>query len=250
MRDQGYGTGFTNGPDWRGRNPLDLVTNLEGADLSVLSAVGDGCLSPSSLNAPDCRAHPAVTNADAAAVEVAVAHQYAMNAHTLRDHGIDETRAQYPGVHAANCHTVYQHSIVVLANAVFARTVTDPTVFRYRSVMRSFSIWGYHVTVDRRQTEFLDITNAHRDGREFTLRGHGIAHIHTPDRFQPGRTYQITTSSITGTSSRIPVRADSTGRLDIPVDLSHATLPGQLINQFEPADLNLTTPAPLTIRVH
>lgn len=250
MRDQGYGTGATNSADWHGRNPLDLVSNLVGIDLPVLTSSGDGCLPPTSLFAGDCRRYPATTNPTAVAVERIVAYEYAKYTHTLRDRGIAETRVQYPGVHGGNNHRVYAQDIVPLANAVFHRGVVTPTIFSYRTVISHFSVWGYYFDIDRSHPEFLDVTGAHTDGRELTLHGSGIVQILTPGRFHPGQTYQVTTSSPEGKSSEFSVQADRDGRLPIRVDLGRATLLDHAADQVNPPVGALTTERPVHLEVH
>jgi hypothetical protein len=105
------------------------------------------------------------------------------------------------------------------------------------------------VTVERRQTEFLDIAAAHRDGREFTLRGHGIVRVRTPDHFRPAGTYEVTTSSPSRQSSPTSVRAGRDGRLTITTGLGRAIVGDQLVSQIEPSGAGLAPPVPVTVRV-
>lgn len=251
MRDQGYGTGATNSVDWHGHNPLNLVSNLVGIDLPVLSSSGDACLPPTSLLAPDCRRYPAAANPAAVAVERLVAHEYAKYADTLRERGIAETRVQYPGVHGANNHRVYERNIVPLANAVFDRGVRAPATFSYRTVLPNFSIWGYRFdAAHRARPEFLDLTDARTDGKELTMHGSGVVRILTPHKFHPGAAYHVTATSADGKTSERTIQADRNGRMSIHIDLGHATLLDQAADQVDPPASTLSTERPVHVQVH
>ncbi|GAA5149874.1 hypothetical protein GCM10023321_14390 [Pseudonocardia eucalypti] len=248
-RDQGYGTGATNSPDWHGRNPRDLVSNLVGIDLPVLSSSGDGCLPPTSLLAPDCRRYPAATNPGAGGGERLIAYQYDKHARTLRDRGIAETRVQYPGVHGGNNHRVYAQDIVPLANTAFDRGVKTPERFNYRTVITDFSVWGYNFEVHRAHPEFLEVTSARADGRALTLHGSGVVQMLTPDNFHPDQTYHVIATSTDGTSSQRSVRANHDGRLPIRVDLGRATPLDQTTDQI-PRAAPLPSERPIHLEVH
>jgi S-formylglutathione hydrolase FrmB len=84
--------------------------------------------------------------------------------------------------------------------------------FRYRSVFKRFSVYGYDVTVTKRDVrEFLDLTKVDRRG--FNVRGSGKVRIRTAPLYEPGMTY-----SSKGAVTKA-VTADATGRLSIDVDL-------------------------------
>lgn len=109
-----------------------------------------------------------------------------------------------------------RHLPFLLARAADPRrTRIEPSAprfpFRYRSVFRRFSVYGYDVTVDRDVREFLDLSRVDRRG--FTVRGSGSARIRTAALYEPGRIY-TTKGAVKKTT-----RADPTGRLTIDVDL-------------------------------
>lgn len=234
MRDQGYGTGVTNQAEWRGFNPMDLVTNLSGVDHEVFSSTGDVCLPPSSLTHPDCLRLPAATNPGAAAVEAILARQHALNEGVLPGKDVKETRDQLPGVHGANNHRIYAEDVVPLANSVFAREVRDPATFGYRSTASEFSVWGYDATVRRPDVGFLDMTDARSDGRAFTLTGAGQVAITTPPTFTPGQSYEVTATAEDGTTTTHPAVADAAGRLPVVADLGSGTVVDQLLSVVAP----------------
>lgn len=248
-RDQGYGTSVTNKPEWRGRNPLDLATNLAGIDTAVLSTSGDVCLRPTSILAPECLRYPPARNPAAAWAESIMYRQYLEHANRLRELGVHETHYLYPGVHGAYNSRMYAERLLPLANSVFGRQVRDPEVFRFRSVLDRFSVWGYDVAVRRSSPEFLDMTEARRDGRAFTLRGSGVVQLLTPGTFHPGQAYQVRSSGAGGKVATQQVRADRDGRLPIRVELSHSTPLDQLTNQIQPSGTDLSTAQPITVQI-
>ena len=83
--------------------------------------------------------------------------------------------------------------------------------FRYRSVFRRFSVYGYDVTVDRGVREFLDLSDV--TPRGLTVRGSGSARIRTAPLYESGLSY--TTKGAT----KKKATADRSGRLTIAVDL-------------------------------
>jgi hypothetical protein len=84
--------------------------------------------------------------------------------------------------------------------------------FRYRSVFKRFSVYGWDVTVTKRDVrEFLDVTNADRRG--FTLKGSGTVRVRTAPLYVPGKRYAVPSAK---TKSAV---ADGTGRLTVDVDL-------------------------------
>ncbi|WP_168200877.1 hypothetical protein, partial [Allokutzneria sp. NRRL B-24872] len=124
----------------------------------------------------------------------------------------------HSGVHGANNARVYAEDIVGRANQVFAAApVTAPT-FSYRTADKDFSVWDYKVSTNRS----VALEDARRDGRAFSLRGHGTAHVSTPPTFTAGSAYQVTISS----ANRQSVTADSTGRLQltVPLNSGHASV--------------------------
>lgn len=96
--------------------------------------------------------------------------------------------------------------------------------FRYRSIAPSFEVYGYHVSVDRQTSEFLDMLNVGPSG--LTLQGSGRVTVVTPRLYKAGRRYTI---NGTGGPPQI-VTADRGGRLTIRVDLG----PSHETEQYQP----------------
>ncbi|MGH2759512.1 MAG: alpha/beta hydrolase [Actinomycetota bacterium] len=103
------------------------------------------------------------------------------------------------------------------------RPARPPFPFRYRSIARSFSIYGYEVQIERGASEFFDLVDVTRSG--FNVQGSGVANVKTAPIYRPGRRYVV---SGTGRSSRT-LQADRDGRLDIFIDL----LPAHPYEQYE-----------------
>jgi enterochelin esterase-like enzyme len=112
-----------------------------------------------------------------------------------------------------------RHLPFLLARAADPQPVTKPVVrsaprfpFRYRSVFRRFSVYGYDVTVlDRDVREFLDLSKVGRSG--VTVRGSGKVKVRTAPLYARGRSYA------TKGAMRKTAVADRDGRLTFDVDL-------------------------------
>jgi hypothetical protein len=64
-----------------------------------------------------------------------------------------------------------------------------PSAFRYRSVAPDFTVWGYHVSVKRSVTEFLDLDQVAKE--TILIHGSGQVSILTAPRYVRGRSYRI-----------------------------------------------------------
>jgi S-formylglutathione hydrolase FrmB len=84
--------------------------------------------------------------------------------------------------------------------------------FRYRSVFKRFSVYGWDVTVTKRDVrEFLDLADA--GPRGFTVKGSGTVRIRTAALYAPGKRYAIPNAT------KDTATADRDGRLTVDVDL-------------------------------
>jgi hypothetical protein len=96
--------------------------------------------------------------------------------------------------------------------------------FRYRSIAPSFQVYGFHVSVDRQASEFLDMLKVGPSG--MTLQGSGKVTVVTPRLYEAGRRYTI---DGTGGPPQVAT-ADRGGRLTIKVDLG----PSHEAEQYQP----------------
>ncbi|NMI00196.1 hypothetical protein [Pseudonocardia acidicola] len=128
-------------------------------------------------------------------------------------------RRAHPRVHGANNHRVYADYVVPAANELFARNISTPASFSYRTVLPHFAVWGYDVSVDRPNDEFLSLGEARADGRSFVLTGTGRVVLQTPAAFAPGSRHQVTATAQDGGVVEQTVTAGPGGQLEITIDL-------------------------------
>jgi hypothetical protein len=84
--------------------------------------------------------------------------------------------------------------------------------FRYWSVYKRFSVYGWDVKVTKRDVrEFLDLSQVDRRG--FTVKGSGVVRVRSGPLYEAGKRYS-TRGALKGS-----VVADRSGRLTIDVDL-------------------------------
>lgn len=229
LRDQGYGTSITHEIWWRNFNPASIAGNVSGIDQKLVLTGGDACIGAESAASPDCVAYPALRHPLAALIEVLAAHQFEIARRDLASKGIPAQLVQSPGVHGANNHRMYADYIVPEANKLFARDVASPSTFSYQAVEKTFGVWGYDVTVDRPNDEFLTLSDARTDGTAFTLTGTGTVDVRTPAEFTPGSTHTVNVTPDRGAATTTTVTADAHGRLPIRVGLGATSLLDQSI---------------------
>jgi hypothetical protein len=108
----------------------------------------------------------------------------------------------------------------------FAHPAAAPATTSYQSIDKSWSQWGWTVTLARPEAQQLSIlTDGRRDG--FTLQGTGRATVTTPPLYAPGSVATITFANTSG--SAVPATtavADAAGRLHVSVPLSATPAPG------------------------
>jgi len=85
-----------------------------------------------------------------------------------------------------------------------------PDGWNYKTIKRSFRIWGYDMSVERPNTEFLTLRNVRVGG--FKAVGTGNLNVTTARLYQPGTRYRVTTSGPGGTFVQA-LYADDDGRL-------------------------------------
>ncbi|MEY2461536.1 MAG: hypothetical protein QOG30_3366, partial [Acidimicrobiaceae bacterium] len=205
--DAMFGSRATNEINWQGHDPATIVTNLRGVDLWLYTATG----APGPYD-------PAAPNPGATGIESAT-------------HGSTISfvqRAQQLGVPVHLDDYVYgTHSWPYWARDLreylgplmdtFAHPQPRPASVSYQSIDRSWSQWGWSVTVQRSAVQaFSDLSNAQRDG--FTLRGTGTADVTTPSFYRPRSVSTVTIETTVGRTSTTAV-ADARGRLHLTVPL-------------------------------
>ncbi len=199
-----FGPRATNEINWQGHDPADLVTNLRGVDVRLWTADGQpGPLDPPGFN-------PAASGIE------------------LATHGSTvsfEQRAQMEGVpftvndYGAGTHTwpywardLKQYLPPLMS--LFASPPAPPAATSYQSIDKSWSQWGWSVSVQRSAAQqFSSLTNANANG--FSLSGSGTASVVTPPYYAPISAHSVTIGSAVQT-----VTADSNGQLHLTVPLT------------------------------
>jgi hypothetical protein len=93
-----------------------------------------------------------------------------------------------------------------------------PKVISYTSIDKTWSQWGYTVSMDRdAEQEFSTLANG--TSRGFSFAGHGVATVTTPADYRPGSDVKVAVTVGSDTTKRV-VRADSDGRVTVRLDLS------------------------------
>jgi len=202
-----FGPRETNEINWQGHDPADLVTNLRGVDVRLWTGNG----APGALDPPQ-------PNPAASGIELAT-------------HGSTvsfEQRAQMEGVpftvtdYGAGTHTwpywardLKQYLVPLMM--LFASPPAPPPATSYQSIDKSWSQWGWSVSVQRSAAQqFTSLTNA--SPRGFALSGTGTATVVTPSSYAPNAVEHVTVSTATG-SATTALTADGAGQLHLTVPL-------------------------------
>jgi len=202
-----FGPRETNEINWQGHDPADLVTNLRGVDVRLWTGNG----APGALDPPQ-------PNPAASGIELAT-------------HGSTvsfEQRAQMEGVpftvtdYGAGTHTwpywardLKQYLVPLMT--LFASPPAPPAATSYQSIDKSWSQWGWSVSVQRSAAQqFTSLTNA--SPRGFGLSGTGTATVVTPPFYAPNAVEHVTVSTATG-SATTALTADGAGQLHLTVPL-------------------------------
>jgi S-formylglutathione hydrolase FrmB len=208
---------------WRGHNPWDLATNLEGMDLTVRAGNGMAGGEYGGGGFAD----PGGYFLEKATYDQSVSFHNRLDtlgiAHVWDDYG--------PGTHNYNYWRRDLALTLPTFMQAFAEARPDPSSFSFRAIEPTFDIYDWTVAMDRSAVEFasLDVTSHKR----FAVSGSGSASVTTPPRFRPGRSYAVTVGAVPQV-----VRAGDDGRLRLSVPLG----PGNpLQQQFLP-----THESPLT----
>jgi S-formylglutathione hydrolase FrmB len=198
----------------RGKNPVDLAENLRGIDLTMRTGNGQ----------------PGGPGGDTGDPVEAEVHQEAINLHNrLNELAIPHVFDDY----GAGGHAWYywQRDLVQLVRdlpAVFADPPARPRSITYKTIDSDFSVYGWHVTIDRPALEFAKLGDATRRG--FSLAGSGKAVVTTARIAKPGTTLLATVTTADGTKSTTPLTADGNGRVRVNVPLG----PGNPDQEYSP----------------
>jgi S-formylglutathione hydrolase FrmB len=212
-----FGSRATNEINWQGHDPASLVTNLRGVDLWLYTATG----------APGPYDEPSNPNAGAAGIESLTPGSTISFVQRAQQLGVPVHLDDYVfGTHTWAYWARDLRAYLVPLMATFADPPAPPATTSYQSIDKSWSQWGWSVSLDRPEAQQLtSLTDASRAG--FALHGTGIATVTTPPLYRPG---SVATLTFVNTSGRaLPPSnavADASGRLHLSVRLSGAEVPG------------------------
>ncbi|WP_165978076.1 alpha/beta hydrolase [Actinomadura darangshiensis] len=198
-----FGPRLTNEINWRGHDPATLASNLRGMRLSLFTATGI----PGPLDPP-------VPDPAAIGIE-ALTHASTVSFHRrLTELKIPSRYDDYVfGTHIWPYWVRDLRQYMGPLMRAFAEPPRPPAKISYRSIDRSWSQWGWTVSLKRPKTQqFGGLSNASRAG--FTLRAAGTATITTPASYRPGARINILVTR--GNSHRtIRTTAAPSGRLTL-----------------------------------
>jgi S-formylglutathione hydrolase FrmB len=210
--NRAFGDPITDAVWWHNFNPADMPRNLRSIALWLASGNGIPGVyetgNPANLPfAPYPEAEIYARNAsmrrelDAAGIP----HRFRThNGGHLYEYAADELEAWFPWMMAR-------------------LGAPDPASFDYRTVERTFGVWGWSFAADAgRAPEFLDVTNASTNG--LTLTGSGPIVVKTAPYFPPGSTVGLEGAT---TFSAV---ADSAGAITFTVNLG----PPHTMQQYTP----------------
>ena len=191
--------------NWQGHDPATLIENLRGMDISLWTGTG--------VDGPyDSTPNPAGTAIEAAVYE-STDHFYKH----LVEANIPAYYDNYVfGTHSFPYWARDLQAYVPKMMAAFAHPSAPASIY-YTSIDKNWSQWGYDVSLRRTaELEFSTLRNASAHG--FTFTGTGTASVTTPAQYRPNERLLVTS----GSGAAQPMRADSTGRLHLVLDLGTA----------------------------
>jgi S-formylglutathione hydrolase FrmB len=200
------GNPVTDNINWRGHDPATLMENLRGMSIDMWTGMG--------VNGPyDSGPDPAGSGIEALVYE-STQHFY----NHLVDQGIPAYYDNYTyGTHSFPYWARDLKAYLPKMMADFAHPKA-PRVTSYTSIDKQWSQWGYTVSMKRNaEQEFSTLTNGTPHG--FTFAGSGLATITTPADYPPHAKLPVAIT-VGSDTERFVLRADSAGRLTLPLNLS------------------------------
>ena len=221
---------------WRGSNPTDLASNLDGVAVQVRTA--NGTLNPEIGEGND------PNDSLSCLVENGV-YQGSTSFHeALEAAGVKHTWADYGN----GCHSVQNFTREVIDTlksfeAVLGDAPEDPASFEYRSIKPEFDVWDWNFKADRnRALEFMEVAV---EPGEVTLSGSGRTTVTTPPIFKGIRKVDVGRKADKG-NRHVHYRPSPDGRLTFPVDLG----PAHKIQQYRPGAATKFKTVTVTLSPH
>jgi S-formylglutathione hydrolase FrmB len=214
--DAMFGSRATHEINWQGHDPADLVTNLRGVDVWLYTATD--------ASGPY---DPAVPNPGAAGIEALTHGSTVSFVQRAQQLGVPVHFEDYVfGTHSWPYWARDLREYIGPMMQTFTHPPAPPAAASYQSIDKTWSQWGWTVTVDRPEAQqFSSLVDARREG--FTLQGTGTARVTTPPLYRPGSSATLTFTNTVG--QPLPPAtavADASGRLHMTVRLSGTVVSG------------------------
>ncbi|HEX9767315.1 MAG TPA: alpha/beta hydrolase-fold protein, partial [Nitriliruptorales bacterium] len=215
FRRQGYPYREEGEIHYRNVSPSELGSHLPGADVELVTTVGDGCVD--FLDSSNHCGH----RVDLLSLTEALARRDLdhVSPKYWTQVGVPHTVGSYAGTHYFPDGDVYESWYVDRINTTFASERVDPFRFAYKSAYPTFEAWGYDFVVERPNVEFLNVLGAQLDGRSFSLAGTGRVTVTTPAVFLPNHVYRVVITAPDGTTRELAVRTGKDRRLVMELEL-------------------------------
>ena len=189
---------------WRGHNPWDLAGNLHGVDVMLYSRNGLPSRHWMHLDPAEIIVHMQNVSLHKRLLAAGVPHQW---------HDIGSGPHKWPIWQDDLADTLLQ------LLKVFADPPPAPDKVWYTAIEPDYTVFGWHVVLQRGVTEFSTLADADRGG--FSLSGSGGGTVTTPSLYAPGTRVSATLQSATATQ-RLELQAGADGRLAVPLTLGPA----------------------------
>jgi S-formylglutathione hydrolase FrmB len=191
--------------NWAGHDPATLMTNLRGMSIDLWNGMG--------VDGPyDSSPNPAASGIEFATYE-STQHFYD---HLVAE-GIPAFYDNYIfGTHSFPYWARDLRAYVPMMMNDFAHPQT-PSVTSYMSIDKTWSQWGYTVSMDRSATqEFSALSDGTAGG--FVFSGSGTATVTTPTQYQPGSEVSVAVNGPAGsTTQNLSVAPDGSVTIAIPL---------------------------------
>jgi S-formylglutathione hydrolase FrmB len=213
-----FGDPLTDEINWAAHDPTTLAENL--ADTNILLFNGNGLpgpLDPSPVTDPgSLEGYPGE-----GLIEGAVDLDTTLFHNRLGTLGISSWWDDYgDGTHSWPYWTRDLQQSIGAVMADFAHPLPNPSEVTYTTVSGDYTIYGWHVSMQRTAEEFSTLEDA--GPTRFELTGSGSGHVVTPAAYSPGGTYDVTLAEENAAPVVERLQADGTGALHITVPLGPA----------------------------
>jgi S-formylglutathione hydrolase FrmB len=213
-----FGDPLTDEINWAAHDPTTLAANL--ADTNILLFNGNGIpgpLDPSPVTDPESlESYP-----EAGLIEGAVDFDTTLFHNQLDALGISSDWDDYgDGTHSWPYWTRDLQQSIGTVMTDFANPRPDPSKVTYTTASADYTIYGWHVSMQRTAEEFSTIEDADSSG--FELAGSGSGLVVTPAVYSPGGTYDVAIAEENASPLVEQLQAVATGALHITVPLGPA----------------------------